>query len=719
MTSSGEFVKVKQAFRIAYPYVECDIDTQYSQLKILLESELISTSAGLINPVELASTVTGLGTAGYISTAGGLSVLNLASTVTGLGSSGYLSSYSTTVFQSGLTSSLIGLGSLGYISTAGGLSGLDLASTVTGLGTSGYLSSINIASSITGLGSSGYLSSYSTTIFQSNLESTITGLGSSGYLSSINIASSVTGLGSSGYLSSYSTTVFQSNLTSSIQGLGSLGYISSASGLSGIDLASTVTGLGSINYVSSLSLQSTTLVLEEAISTIAASPGVSTLSTIISQGFSSFSTGISENFSSIFSSISFSARLGNVLTVDQINGNDATASPSGLPYKTVNAAISNLVQGDTVWILPGTYVLTNSITLLPNTAMRGMNTQTSKLIMSNVTSNTTMLTMAENSRVEDVSIYLHSQGHYNLVGVNFPGTTNITAKIRPSVITVDNSSAPFSADSSDVYTVYINAINGQSDASFSFNCLKGSTFNLFSNGKGRKRGILVDGAGCTASTRDINVFVRNPTDLTSDGSYVGVETSNATALIQLRTSAISGARKIGAYSCSDILQTLGRIEIGPGTDLINKSAGTSSFTTFVYPTTIFYGVKGSLNIPGKNTTWLWPGTGNAQTASGNQPQYPDSNISYYRIQQSAILYGVTSYLTTAPAGTNSTIVTLQRNDIDIPFKIGYGGTQNGVKHESTLSCDLSIGDLLSVKLSLSGPIGSITAHDLSIQVDIF
>ena len=579
-------------------------------------------------------------------------------------------------------------------------------------------------STVAGLGSSGYLSSYSTTVFQSNLGSTIEGLGLLGYLSSINIASSITGLGSSGYLSSYSTTVFQSNLGSTIVGLGSLGYISTA-----LSLQSTVEGLGTSGYVSSLSLQSTTIVFQEAISTIASAPGLSTLSTIISQEFSTFSTGISQGFSSIFSSISFAARLGNTLTVDQVNGNDITGTPSGTPYKTVNAAISNLVQGDTVWILPGTYVLTDSITLLPNTSLRGMSLQTCKLIMSNVTSNTTMLTMGENSRVEDLSWYLHSQGHYNLVGVNFPGTTNATAKIRPSVFTVDNSSAPFSADSSDVYTVYINATDGQNDAAFSFNCLKGSTFNLFSNGRGRKRGILVDGNGCVVSTRDINVFVRKPTDLTSLGSYVGVETSNANATIQLRTTSVSGAKKGGSYTSSDILQTLGRIEIGPGTDLITRSAGTSSFTTFVYPTTIFYALKGNLNTAEIFTSWLWPGTGNAQRAFGSQPQYPDATISYYRIQQSAVMYGVTSYLTGAPgsSGTpaslsNSTIVTFERNGIDIPFKIGYGGIQNGVKHESTLSCDLNIGDLLSVKLSLStngNPIATNLAHDLSIQVDIF
>ena len=75
-----------------------------------------------LNIVQLASSLQGLGTYGFVST------LSLYSTVTGLGTVGYVSSGT-------LTSSLVGLGTAGYVSTG------SFYSTVVGLGTAGYISS--------------------------------------------------------------------------------------------------------------------------------------------------------------------------------------------------------------------------------------------------------------------------------------------------------------------------------------------------------------------------------------------------------------------------------------------------------------------------------------------------------------------------------------------------------------------------------------------------
>jgi hypothetical protein len=99
----------------------------------------LNGSAPLLG-TNLVSTVTGLGSAGYIST------LSLVSTTLGLQTSGFLSSPN-------LLSTVRGLGSAGYISTA------SLVSTTFGLQTSGFLSSLNLVSTVEGLGTIGYLSS--------------------------------------------------------------------------------------------------------------------------------------------------------------------------------------------------------------------------------------------------------------------------------------------------------------------------------------------------------------------------------------------------------------------------------------------------------------------------------------------------------------------------------------------------------------------------------
>jgi hypothetical protein len=106
---------------------------------------LLSTAQGMANlistfidPEELASTIAGLGAASYIS------AIQLTeyfqSTVTGLGSASYLSSISS--IQPMINSTLMGLGTLGFISTAsgGGSSQPTINSTVQGLGTAGYTS---------------------------------------------------------------------------------------------------------------------------------------------------------------------------------------------------------------------------------------------------------------------------------------------------------------------------------------------------------------------------------------------------------------------------------------------------------------------------------------------------------------------------------------------------------------------------------------------------
>jgi hypothetical protein len=144
-------------------------------------SNIYVNGQSILNNNTATSTVTGLGTAGYVSS------LSLFSTVEGLGSSSYVSS-------SGLISTVQGLGSLGFLSSFGN----EFTSTVKGLGSSSYVSSLDIVSTVQGLGTAGYLSS-----FGNDLTSTVRGLGTAGYLSTPHISVSS--------ISSQSLVVFGSN----------------------------------------------------------------------------------------------------------------------------------------------------------------------------------------------------------------------------------------------------------------------------------------------------------------------------------------------------------------------------------------------------------------------------------------------------------------------------------------------------------------------------
>jgi len=402
--------------------------------------------------------------------------------------------------------------------------------------------------------------------------------------------------------------------------------------------------------------------------------------------------------------------LGNVLIVDQVNGNDSTASIGGLPYKTVEAALNGTTgaTGTTVWVMPGTYNLTAGLSLSNQMALRGLNTQTCALQMLGVTGDTTLLKMGENCRVEDLSLRLGSTDHHKLVGIEFGGTSAQTSKLRTSVLTVDNSGAS-DGGSSNVSGILCSGTGAYNESTFSFNCVKGSTINVKSNGDGIKRGILVNNSN-QVSVRDTNIYVATPSVGTLLGSYVGVETDDAggSGSIELRTSSISGPKQLvpKTFDSSDILQSHPTvitnpsylaspgIQIGPGVDLVNKAAGQKPFTTYNYPTTIYYGLRGFIKdgtTPG-TTGYLWPGT---QAVSN---QFPDttSPAAFYRIQQPAILSGINIHANTptsanggvtfsvfhSPGGTGITLLSdytfgLTATQIDLSY---YNTTHNFAAH---------------------------------------
>jgi len=363
---------------------------------------------------------------------------------------------------------------------------------------------------------------------------------------------------------------------------------------------------------------------------------------------------------------SSSAIHGNVAIVDAVLGNDSTASVSGNPFKTITAAVASVSSGQSVWILPGTYTLSAGITIPSGVSITGLSLQTT-VIQMNVTTSTTMITMGESSRVENITLNLICTGSTAgvvLKGIVFPGTTSQTAKLRTCVVTVNNSTMG-SGLTNTVTGIEFSGTGSLTASVFSFNSIKASTINVISNGAGNKRGILVSGTN-QASTRDTNVYVAKPADAASTGSYVGVETNDAgnTGSIQLRSTTIGTVTPIAgeAYTASDILQTTPAtisnpaylaspgIQLGPGVDLVTRSAGGKGFSSYVYPTTVYYGLKG--NLSSGTNGYLWSGT---QAISAGT--FPDAGIpaAYFRSQQPCLLSGMSASLTTPPGGGTVTL----------------------------------------------------------------
>lgn len=237
--------------------------------------------------------------------------------------------------------------------------------------------------------------------------------------------------------------------------------------------------------------------------------------------------------------------LGNVILIDDINGNDTTGTINGLPFKTVEAAIAYIntysLTEVTMWIMPGRYLIASGFTMPATCSMRGLSLQVCSITLTTAVS-ATMITMGENSRIEDITLNLISTSDTaNLVLIALPGTTSITSKIRQSVLNVTNSSVS-TGSTTNVYGFYVTGESSLGPATFSFSQTRSTTLNLRSNGGGNKYGLYLPsgGTGAQIAFRDSNIYVAAPRDLASTGMYVGVCCENINSQFQARTSSISG-----------------------------------------------------------------------------------------------------------------------------------------------------------------------------------
>ena len=519
--------------------------------------------------------------------------------------------------------------------------------------------------------------------------------------------------------------------------------------------------------------------------------------------------------------------MGNTIIVDAVNGNDATGAVNGLPFLTVNAAVTYLTGlatvpagGITIWVLPGTYALSAGITVRDGCSLRGLSLQTTRLTWaaSAPGATATMLTMGENTRVEDLSLTLTSaNATTNLVGIALPGTTSVNSKLRTSVVTVDNSGLAVGT-TTNVYAVLCSGAGVLGPATFSFNCLKGSTLNVKSNGAGNKFGIYMPSSSASQiSTRDINIYVAAPTTATSTGLYVGIYTDNDNSQVQIRTSSVAGSpypatnlklpvritattnivlngtyvlqgsllvagdrvlataqaagvdngiyvvaagawtraldmaagsAALGAYTftgegtnihtgweCTtvgnvgavaltfvqryaggDVLQNAPQasggtngIQIGPGTDLVTRTACTHPFTTYVTPTTLVYSLKGA--IPNA-TVYLWTGL----------QSLGDATQVFYRFQQKTIMQGIFVNVRTAAGVGNSFTVTILKSTTGVPgsgvpteMTVTLSGAALSAGNFLT-SVDFGQYEYLAVQLFSSSPGAS---QDLVVELDLF
>ena len=619
-------------------------------------SQLLSSITGLgniyVSSTQLQSTVNGLALIGYISTTqltssivgtqnifvSSLSLAsttqaienNILSTNTGLGALGYVSSLQLVSTVSGIDNTLIviqnGLASLGYlsttqlISTVNGLGSLyvstsQLTSTTTGLENM-VLSTINTTfpSTIIGLGTFGYISSSQLTssfqgvnyIIQPETTSTIVGLGTFGYISSLDgfFPSTITGLGTFGYISSYQlvssfqgvNNIIQPETTSTITGLGTFGYISTSA------LTSTIVGLGTIGYISCSQLTSTVTGLGDIYVSSLDSFFPSTvnglgniyLSTIFTapsttQAIISTTTGLGN----IYVSSIINNAFGKILRVDSLYGNDnlALTNQYSFPFSTISCAMYCASTQDQIYLLPGTY--NECVTFKPGVNIRGVNLNSVVIQQSNVIQPTTLITMASNNRLEDITLSLTSKTTTasTLIGVLFSSCQD-TCKLRACVLNVNNSGLTDNTRPNNVYGIYS---AGYSSTIYTTNDnAQRTSITVTSAGNGTAHCIYNNNSN-RFTMRDVNLFCTdayNPAY--TGGSYIGIETTNSNSVVQIKNSSVNGNAYNNGNTSADISQTKGQIIVG-FTDLVNKTANNNSFTVNGTQSIISFGISGALS----------------------------------------------------------------------------------------------------------------------------
>ncbi|MEB2268451.1 hypothetical protein LAV77_27155 [Priestia megaterium] len=305
----------------------------------------------------------------------------------------------------------------------------------------------------------------------------------------------------------------------------------------------------------------------------------------------------------------------------------------------------------------------------------------------NVTSNTTLLTMGENTRVEDVNLILTSTNHLNLTGVAFPGTTSQTAKLRTATITIDNSTASANG-TSNVYGIHSFGTAVPTDST---SAIRAITTTVNSIGLGIKRALLVDTNTHNFYCRDINLVVNRTS---GSGTFIGAEVNQNGAQLGLRLASIQGAT-------ADISQTSGVITIG-STNLINSNANSLGFSPLLQTPIIIWSDPGRL--PTTSTRFYRPGTASVSTTEV-----------FIRLSQKCIIKSLSIRSLTGPGGSVTDTWVVRKNGVNTPLTISLTGTQTSNINNNN-SVTFQAGDSLSVAVLTGGNTGT---TDSVVQVDIY
>jgi hypothetical protein len=414
--------------------------------------------------------------------------------------------------------------------------------------------------------------------------------------------------------------------------------------------------------------------------------------------------------------------LGNVARVDSVYGNDITSSVNGLPYKTVNAAITAITAFGTpatIWIMPGTYTLLSGITIPTGCAIRGMSLQTTTIQMTGVSISTILVTMSSQTRIEDLTLTLTTAtSGITITGIQFPSTTTTSSKVRACVVNVSSSAT---SGTGNIYGIYadstattsnpftIQSLNAIQRTTVNTSTGTGSTANVYS--------IYIDpSSSCQMAIRDA-VFFAGATGATTNA--IGAYNGSTASFLSLKTSSCYG----GLYDIqqtSTIGNTAQSIIQLSSTDLLNSNADAYGFSVINSPNLITFTLIGGFTN-GTNSYYLTPGT---------LLSLPTANIVYStQFNQKTIVYSITAFYSVAIAGAATLTVTLLSSSSYSTAGTQFGPTITFNNTNTTgpgariayqnFSASIISGNYLQVRVSTTSNVATGNDHLLSIVLSTY
>ena len=362
----------------------------------------------------------------------------------------------------------------------------------------------------------------------------------------------------------------------------------------------------------------------------------------------------------------------------------------GQAYDSLANALVGISAGTSVYILPGTYQITSTVTIPAGISIIGVDKKTTILNMTVTSANTMFICNAANISIQSITLNMNSvTNSANMKVIELQSNGN-TFFIDNVIINVDNSTT---TTASDVYGIYSTHTQGMTTDSL-FHCFELIVY-ISSSSTGIKRCVYHNPSGSTLADlhfESCQMFVTNNGAGTDN---ICVETAGANSPeLQLTNCFLQSS------SSKEISQTTGRILLGKGTVLYNAGANGFTFDFFGSANNWCFSDDGTTNA---GTRYFYRGVATSS-----------NNLVPYRINKATCVLNMHVNVRVAPGAGESLVFTLMKNSVATALTCTVANTATTAE-DVTHSIQFAIGDLLGLRCVSSGN----NAADIIIQIDLY